>query len=47
MILRTPHFQWLARLVLRLGADVRVVGPPELAERVRETAKRALGRYEA
>jgi proteasome accessory factor C len=47
MILRTPHFQWLARLVLRLGEDVRVVGPPELAERVRETAKGTLGRYGA
>lgn len=47
MTLRTAHFQWLARLVLRLGADVRIVGPPELAERVRETAKRALGRYGA
>ena len=47
MILRTAHFQWIARLVLRLGEDVRVVGPPELAERVRETAKRALGRYGA
>ena len=45
MTLRTPHFQWLARLVLRLGADVRVVAPPELADRVKETAVNALANY--
>lgn len=47
MTLRTAHFQWLARLVLRLGPDVRVVEPPELADRVRETATKALERYGA
>lgn len=45
--LRTPHFAWLERLILRLGDDVRVVAPPELAEGVRSTAGRALARYEA
>ena len=47
MILRTAHFEWLARLVLRLGDDVRIVDPPELAQRVRETAMGALERYGA
>jgi predicted DNA-binding transcriptional regulator YafY len=45
MSLRTPHLEWLERLVLRLGGDVRVVGPEELKERVRATAGRALERY--
>jgi proteasome accessory factor C len=47
MSLRTPHLEWLERLVLRLGDDVRVVGPEELRERVKATAGRALERYEA
>jgi proteasome accessory factor C len=46
LVLRTPHLEWAARLVLRLGDDARVVGPPELARRVRELARRALARYE-
>ena len=45
MTLRTPHLEWLTRLVLRLGADVRVVAPVALAERVCETAKGALANY--
>ncbi|MGH2784337.1 MAG: helix-turn-helix transcriptional regulator [Actinomycetota bacterium] len=45
MTLRTAHLEWLARLVLRLGADVRVVGPEELVALVRETAEKALARY--
>ena len=47
LMLRTPNFAWLERLVLRLGDDVRAVAPPELAEGVREVARKALARYEA
>jgi len=47
MSLRTPHLEWLERLVLRLGEDVRVVGPIELKEGVRTEARRALERYAA
>jgi proteasome accessory factor C len=47
MTLRTPHFEWLTRLILRLGSDVRVVSPSELSERLRETARGALERYGA
>jgi len=36
---------WVARLVLRLGADARVLDPPELAALVRETASETLGQY--
>ncbi|HJR18876.1 MAG TPA: WYL domain-containing protein, partial [Actinomycetota bacterium] len=45
--LRTAHLQWLARLVLRLGGDVRVVGPGELVGLVEQTAQKALARYSA
>ena len=45
--LRTAHLQWLARLVLRLGEEARVVEPPELQSLVRETAAKALARYVA
>jgi predicted DNA-binding transcriptional regulator YafY len=45
MTLRTAHLEWVSRLVLRLGADVRVVAPTELAGLVAETATRALERY--
>ena len=44
--LRTPDTRWLARLGLRLGADGRVVDPPELAAEIAETASRALTQYE-
>ena len=47
MTLRTAHLEWLARLALRLGADARVVGPPELVDLVRETAGKALAGYGA
>jgi proteasome accessory factor C len=47
MSLRTPHLEWLERLVLRLGDDVRVVGPVELKEGVKAEARRALERYAA
>jgi proteasome accessory factor C len=37
---------WMARFVLGFGAAVRVLGPPSLADRVRESAVAALGAYE-
>lgn len=36
---------WMARLVLGFGAQVRVVEPEELAQRVRQAAHAALGAY--
>ena len=43
--LRTPDTRWVRRLLLRLGADGRVLDPPELAEQVRQDARRALAAY--
>jgi predicted DNA-binding transcriptional regulator YafY len=43
--LRTSQLEWLARLVLSLGQAVRVVAPPELAERAAELARQTLKRY--
>jgi proteasome accessory factor C len=45
MRLRTPHLEWLERLVLRLGAEVRVVAPEGLSEQVKSAARRALEGY--
>lgn len=45
--LRTPETGWVARLALRLGDSGTIVDPPELAERVREEAVRALQTYGA
>ena len=45
--LRTPDTAWLRRLVLRLGADGRVLAPGELAEQVRADARLALAAYGA
>jgi len=45
MTLRTPHLEWLERLVLRLGPDARVIAPEALGERVKAAARRALDRY--
>lgn len=45
--LRTAQLEWIARLALRLGDDVRVVAPPALAERVQRTAEAALAGYGA
>jgi proteasome accessory factor C len=36
---------WVARLVMRLGGEARVLEPPELARMVRETAGETLARY--
>jgi proteasome accessory factor C len=36
---------WVAKLILRLGGEATVVGPDELAEMVRDTARRTLALY--
>ena len=36
---------WVAKLVLRLGGEAKVLGPPELGEVVREMAARTLAPY--
>lgn len=43
--LRVFDLAWARRLVLRLGPDVGVVAPPELAEAVRAEAREALAAY--
>ena len=43
--LRTASADWLPRLALRLGGQLVVVSPPEVAQRVRELATEALTRY--
>ena len=47
MTLRTPHLEWLERLVLRLGDDVKIVAPDALRDGVMEAAARALRVYSA
>jgi proteasome accessory factor C len=37
--------EWLVGLLLGIGGEAEVVDPPELGERVRETARRALAAY--
>jgi proteasome accessory factor C len=44
--LRVGDPAWLVRLALRLGGQAQVVGPDELAQRVREEAARALRAYD-
>lgn len=36
---------WVAKLILRLGGEATVLGPDELAEMVRDTARRTLALY--
>lgn len=43
---RTSAFAWLEKLLLRLGPDVEVIEPPELADRLQEGAERILALYE-
>jgi proteasome accessory factor C len=43
--LRVADPAWLVRLLLPLGGTARLVDPPELAERVQETARQALDQY--
>jgi proteasome accessory factor C len=45
--LRASDLTWARRLVLGLGADVRVIGPPELAAAVIDEARAALEAYRA
>ena len=45
--LRTPDTRWVRRLVLRLGAEGRVLEPAALAEQVRADAQAALAAYGA
>jgi proteasome accessory factor C len=42
----TYALPWLEKLLLRFGSEVEVVEPRELADRVRETAKRMLELYD-
>lgn len=44
--IRTGDVAFVERLLLRLGAAARVLGPPEVADRVRDRAAAALARYE-
>ncbi len=45
VVLAVTEPAWLARLLLRLGADAEVVAPPERRRVARETAERVLQRY--
>ncbi|HET7327359.1 MAG TPA: YafY family protein [Nocardioidaceae bacterium] len=46
MRLRVSEPAWLRRLVLRLGGAARVVSPADIAEQVRDEARRALAAYD-
>lgn len=46
IVIRANDEQWLQRLVLRLGGEVRVVEPVALAERVSAEARAALTAYD-
>jgi proteasome accessory factor C len=43
--MRVTDLGWAQRLLLGLGPDVTVVGPPELLDRIREQATAALDQY--
>jgi proteasome accessory factor C len=43
--MRITDLGWAQRLLLGLGPDVTVVGPPELLERIRQQASAALDQY--
>ena len=43
--LPAKDLQWVTKLVLRLGGEARVLGPPELEAAVREMAARTLAPY--
>jgi proteasome accessory factor C len=45
--MRVTDLGWAQRLLLGLGPDVTVVGPPELVERIRAQAAAALDQYAA
>ncbi|MFN8036218.1 MAG: WYL domain-containing protein [Acidimicrobiia bacterium] len=46
VVLTVSEQAWLERLLLRLGPDATVLGPPELVGTAEATASRLLGRYE-
>jgi proteasome accessory factor C len=46
VVLPAARLEWVARLVLRLGGDAEVLGPPELKDGVRELAGRIRELYE-
>lgn len=46
LVFRTSAFEWLEKLLMRVGADVEVLEPVELADRLREAAKRILALYQ-
>jgi len=43
--LPAKELPWVAKLILRLGGEATVLGPGELAEMVRDTARRTLALY--
>jgi proteasome accessory factor C len=43
--MRVTDLGWAQRLLLGLGPDVTVAGPPELVDRIREQATKALDQY--
>jgi proteasome accessory factor C len=45
--MRVTDLGWAQRLLIGVGPDVTVVGPPELVERIRAQAARALDQYAA
>ncbi len=47
IVLAVSEQAWLERLLLRLGPDARVMGPPEFASLAADAARRTLRRYEA
>jgi proteasome accessory factor C len=45
VVVPTKQLAWMARLVVRLGGEARVLGPPELRELARRVAEETLARY--
>ncbi len=45
LVFRTSAFEWLEKLLMRLGSDVEIVEPVELADRIHDAAKRILDLY--
>lgn len=45
VVLPTKDLSWVAKLVLRLGGEAEILGPPELAEETRRAARETLARY--
>jgi proteasome accessory factor C len=46
IVVRTPDTSWVRRRALKLGEEVRVIAPPELADEVRSAAAAALALYD-